>query len=552
MDYKIKEFKLLSSLEKVFYDFPYSTEEYSCGEMFKNEIYSFQLCGIVESVSKWGKEFTLRIETESKLSPFITAYTLGFVPSTLPCYMADYDKESYLTKTPCFIPDTLNRVYDNSFTVKNGLAFCVWFEVQPNCKIAGTHEIKINVRDSDGELMAQKTFTLEIIDAELPKQTLINTGWLHGDCIAALHNTEVGSEEYWNILCKYLSVYVKFGHNMILTPLFTPPLDTAVGEQRPTNQLVKVELCSGVYSFDFSLLEKWIDLCHVYGIEYFEMSHLFTQWGAKATPKIMASVDGVQKRIFGWDVEALSSEYTRFLDAFLPELRAFLEAKGVYKSCYFHVSDEPSLNMAEQYQKVSLLVTKHIDKQRTMDAISDYEFYEKGLISRPVVANDHIKSFVENNVPNLWTYYCCAQGKDASNRFMAMPPYRNRILGLQLYKYNIQGFLQWGFNFWFSQFSKEVIDPYKVTDAKGAFPSGDAFVVYPLDGMGNVVLSSRLFVFNEALQDMRALQLLQKLTDRDSVLQLLGDICEFCVYPRNSEYILKLRSKVNKRIKELI
>lgn len=69
-----------------------------------------------------------------------------------------------------------------------------------------------------------------------------------------------------------------------------------------------------------------------------------------------------------------------------------------------------------------------------------------------------------------------------------MPSARNRILGALLYKYNAVGFLQWGYNFWYSQFSKHEIDPFTVTDAGKAFPSGDAFVVYPGETVSRSIL----------------------------------------------------------------
>ena len=38
-----------------------------------------------------------------------------------------------------------------------------------------------------------------------------------------------------------------------------------------------------------------------------------------------------------------------------------------------------------------------------------------------------------------------------TNRFIAMPSGRNRVGGFLLYKYGINGFLHWGFNFYYSQ-----------------------------------------------------------------------------------------------------
>ena len=36
-------------------------------------------------------------------------------------------------------------------------------------------------------------------------------------------------------------------------------------------------------------------------------------------------------------------------------------------------------------------------------------------------------------------YYCCGEYKAVGNRFLAFPEYRNRILGVQLFKFDIKG-----------------------------------------------------------------------------------------------------------------
>ena len=59
---------------------------------------------------------------------------------------------------------------------------------------------------------------------------------------------------------------------------------------------------------------------------------LYTQWGAEHCPKIMATVDGEYRRIFGWDTAATGEDYRNFLAAFLPALTARLEACLLYTS----------------------------------------------------------------------------------------------------------------------------------------------------------------------------------------------------------------------------
>jgi len=131
-----------------------------------------------------------------------------------------------------------------------------------------------------------------------------------------------------------------------------------------------------------------------------------------------------------------------------------------------------------------------------------------------------------------------------------MPSARNRILGLQLYKYNIKGFLQWGYNFWYSQYSRYPINPFCVTDAGYAFPSGDAFIVYPSEE--GPLESIRLEVFFEALQDLRALQLLETLLGREAIMNLLEDGLDtpitFSEYPTDARWLLEMREEINLKI----
>ncbi len=544
------KFKLVSSLEKIYGSFPDSIKDYKSGSMLKNEKYSFQTVIYADNDDV---SFSGYFEIDSPLKDYIKVYRVGDVPCMHTHFSPLFSDDDFISKSPIVLPDPLYPMTDNKLEFMCGNFRTLWFAVEPKGEISGVYPITINIFDKDANKLGSLTHTLNIINAELPEQRIVTTGWFHGDSIASYHNVAVDSEDYWDYLEKYIKIYTDFGYNTIFTPIFTPPLDTDVGAERITNQLIGVTLQNGEYTFDFSALERFINLSHKYGIKYFEISHLFTQWGAEFTPKIMATADGEYKRIFGWDVLALSDKYIAFLAVFLPKLVEFLKQKGIYEKSFFHISDEPFERHLEQYRKLSELVRRYINFDRMIEAISDYEFYKNKLINIPIPSTDHIKEFLDNNVENLWTYYCCCQGKGVGNRFIAMPSYRNRVLGLQLYKYNIKGFLHWGFNFWFSARARKPINPYFTTDAnigEEAYPSGDAFSVYPINESGEPVPSLRLFVWNEALQDMRTLELLEALTDRQTVEELLVDINRFADYPRNNDYYLELREKINKMIEK--
>lgn len=115
--------------------------------------------------------------------------------------------------------------------------------------------------------------------------------------------------------------------------------------------------------------------------------------------------------------------------------------------------------------------------------------------------------------------------------------------------------MQWGYNFYYSQLSKSLIDPYKVSDAGGKFPSGDSYVVYPAKD-GTAHHSIRLKVFFDALQDMAALNTLAKLSDKKTCLDIIEEggkhNLTFENYPHEDEWLLKTREKINMAIKERI
>ena len=377
----------------------------------------------------------------------------------------------------------------------------------------------------------------------LPELRLYHTEWFHTDCLADYYQVPVFSEEHWAIIENFVQSAVEHGINMLYTPLFTPPLDTKEGGERTTVQLVGVSRQNGVYRFDFSLLDRWIDMAMRCGIREIECSHLFTQWGARCAPKIMADTgSGVPERIFGWDTPGTGSEYLAFLHAFLPELVSFLKKKGVLEHTWFHISDEPGPEDREQYGKAAKAVQPYVREAHMLDALSHVEFYETGLVQTPVCAINRLEPFLKRQVQPLFGYYCTAQCVDVPNRFIGMPGRRNRILGVLLYKTGLQGFLQWGFNFYNSQYSLEHLDPHLSTDAGGAFPCGDPFLVYP-EPNGQVAESVRGNLLKAAWQDYRLLCLLEERNGRESVLQFLDGLfpnLSFTNYPRENAFFEKL------------
>lgn len=528
-----------SSLAKIFADTPAPQKAFDHILMLQNEKASFQAVFYADAGE------TVRFEVASVLRKWLHFYLVRPIPGgfALPKKRDGY----YIEGEHQTYPDLLEPLHESSFVAPETGWNAVWVEISGELP-SGVHTLQIARTGAHGAV----EISVEVIGADLPAQSLIYTNWFYTDCLMSHYGFAAFSDAYWRVSESFLRRAAEYGMNCVLTPLFTPPLDTKVGGERPTVQLVDVTVTGrNSYSFGFEKLEKWIDMAVRCGIKYFEMSHLFTQWGARHAPKIVADVQGQEKKIFGWRTRASGKKYRTFLQQLAPALKTFLKKKGIEQQCIFHVSDEPAKSMRRAYGRAAGLVRELFGEYKIIDALSSFDLYEQGLIQTPVPAIDHIMPFV-GHVPQLWAYYCSAQAQNnVSNRFFAMPSARNRVLGLQLYKFDVKGFLHWGYNFYYSQYSKRVIDPFTEPDAGGRFPSGDSFVVYPGEN-GEPMDSLRLHVFYDALQDQRALQLLESRIGREKTLALLEDGLKkpltFSDYPQSDEWLLQ----VNERIREAI
>lgn len=537
--------KMLSSLTKVFAD------REPVGEKLPLSILRGETASCQVAVRSWG---TIRI-TASAPGFRVTVREACQVPVGFPC-PADIEDDDYLRKTPGLYPDLLRPLSSDGERPRTvGWWTSYWIDAEPEEKTSGgDHTLTVRVTGGEEESF-EETVTIHLVDAALPEQKLIHTEWFHGDCLADYYGVEALSEEHWVILEKFIHSAARMGINMILTPILTPALDTVVGGQRTTVQLVDVFVENGAYRFGFEKLERWVNLCRECGIAYFEMAHLYTQWGSNRAPKVMAKVDGEYKQIFGWDTEGTGEAYRAFLAAFLPALTEKLEAWGVAEYCRFHVTDEPSENFLPCYLQEKAQAAPYLKDFKMMDALSEFAFYEQGAVEYPVVASNSgdLPQFLAAEMPELWLYYCCGQTKDVSNRFIAMPSARTRILGVQLYRYKVAGFLQWGFNFYNSVLSLKRINPYEITDADGAFPAGDPFIVYPGEN-GEPLESIRYMTVRQALHDLRALQLLESLAGRETVEAIIAEGLEeeltLTNYPRDNAWLHFLRQRVNEEIEK--
>ena len=524
------ETKIVSSMEKCFlHQTPADFAEITRLRMYKNEKAAVQLL-VYDDAESWNAVRVFRFEVEGELSPYTKIRAVENIPNYLPTpvtpKLAMESDPAFLNGAkPGLYPDLLHPlIHSGCYAVCQMQLRSIWFDFNPEGKLdAGEYEIKLRITTTDGIYIREIPFTVEILPASLPEEDHICTNWFYTDCLADYYEVEPFSDRHFEICENFIKTAVENGINMILTPVFTPPLDTAVGGERTTTQLVGVTLENGKYSFDYTLFDRWVEICNRCGVKYFEISHLFTQWGALHAPKIMATVDGEYKRIFGWETDSVSEEYVTFIRTFLKDFTAYIEKKGLKDRTYFHISDEPNEQHLERYMANRGNIVDLVEGFKSLDALSHVEFFQKGLIDTPVPSESKIEDFMKEDIAERWVYYCCGPWTKASNRFFCQSGPRTRSIGMQMYKYGIKGFLHWGYNYYNTQFSTDAFNPYLNGNLGYWGSAGDGYVVYPGRG-GKALESIRLIYMRQAFDDIRVMKLCQSFYGKDKVVSEIEKI----------------------------
>lgn len=504
--------------------------------------------------------YKMKIEVETSINEGVDLYVVenAMIDNPLYAYKADDD---YVTDEKGIMPDILIPLKDKENTLCMDGVSSLWVDVNiPKDLKPGIYTITTKFKNlsrcEQVNLALAVTMKLQVLNSEIAPQKTILTQWFHTDCIASVHNVEIYSDEHWDLIDKYMKMASDNGMNMILTPVLSLNLDVSFGVVRPNIQLVDITLDEAEYKFDFTKLKKWISLCKKNNFKYYELSHLFSQHGLKYVSNVVATMNGEKNYVFGWNTKSDSERYAEFLKLFIPKIMEVLEEEKIKDVTYFHISDEPQFSNFESYKCAHDLIKPLIGDCKIFEAISNYEFYEKGLIDIPVVCATfpYLERFLENKTENMFIYHSNICSMKVPNRFLAMPAHRNRVLGLIMYKYGITGLLHWGYNFYYNAGSEYTVNPFLTTSGDGYYPSGDTFSVYA--GDDGPICSMRMKVFKDALQDIQLLEMLEKYISKTEVVKLIEDMAgseiTFEEYPRNSEFYDSLNQKIKGIIAEYI
>ena len=260
--------KIISSLEKVrLTDKIADLEAVTQLKAARGERVSFQVA-VEDPLEKGVKRaMGLTISMRSRLSKYIRGFSVGQVPMAMPVYVERYSGE-YITTEPGLMPDVLYPLKKQKYYTQlySPVSFLFTAEL-PRDLEPGKYPVCITLKGVNDGVAVKVRLVIEVVEAVLPENDLRYTQWFHCDSIASYFGVKMQSQKHWKLIEKFIATAAHTGITMLLTPIFTPPLDTAIGTYRATMQLVDMEKKGDTYTFGFAKLERWVALCKKYGID---------------------------------------------------------------------------------------------------------------------------------------------------------------------------------------------------------------------------------------------------------------------------------------------
>ena len=258
---------------------------------------------------------------------------------------------------------------------------------------------------------------------------------------------------------------------------------------------------NGELTFDFSRFDQVAQVFwDTHKMDYLETGELTKFGGAghfESTEIVLK--DFSIKNIETSQMETLTGK--EVLPSLLPAFESHLREKGWLDKTLFHIKDEPSLHNALPYCEISSYIHHLAPDLRRMDAIETTFLSDNIEVAVPKL--DQYGTWTEafkkaaREGTEVWIYTVgIYQASRYPNKTIDVPLMESRIMHWLNYKYDLKGYLHWGWNEWTE-------DPFNDVGQH----IGDAWHVYPVkDGVLN---SLRWEQMRNGIQDYEYFWLLE-------------------------------------------
>lgn len=495
------QFEAVDPLEKVFPESNYFAPLKAHADVARGEHASFQF---VVRANADIKNLKLEVDTpvngESTLSDIRTGF-VGFVK--VGRANPDPSNDSYAPMSGYF-PDPIT--YEESRDVKFGNTQPIWVSVKipVDCKTGiykGT--VTINGEIHGNSFSESKPFEIEVFKPVIEMTSLWVTNWFFLDRLHYLNNNEPvekHSDLYWELSRTMAKTLAEYRQNVAMISPFDHTEFTYE---------------NGEWGFDFSNFNQMVNMFIEEGvIGRLEGGHFGSRLDGDWLGPFGLHVPVLDDDEKDKELLPLSNPKTKeFYTAFLPAFVENIKANGWEKQYVQHIADEPIDENVDSYIEISKFLKSLVPDLLVIEACHTHQLANMVDIWVPQMnfLKDGLDFYADRQSKGdeAWYYTCLAPKGEWANRFVELPLIKTRLLHWVNYKYDIPGYLHWGFNFWGS--ASGIVtgqDPFDdvsgmIVSSGNILPGGDCWITYP--GYKTIYPSIRLEAMRDGIVDYELL-----------------------------------------------
>ncbi len=462
----------------------------------------------------------VHFEWESAQGPFVELFELRPVvvnENTSPKLMTTTNYKSckeYVTrKAPFSVYDALCPINEAQLSGRTALYLCVDVDEKINAGVYSGHV----VFTCDHTEIQRVALTCTVRKALVPslkeaKFSMLN--FFDYDNIPAQHGAEKNSEAYWEIFRDYVKKQCIMRCTHILLP---------AGEA--------VFQGDKLIGFDFSMAERAGQIAIEEGAPYLCGGHV-AHWHAWDSSEYYPN----------WDNKTgiRTSEGYLQMRMYFSQWAEVVERNGWLSCMTQALADEPQTYNDDTYRILAVMFRKFLPNVRIIDAVETTNL--GGGIDVWVPKQDTYEKWrdayetLKKAGEEMWFYTCAFPAGRIMNRSMDLPLIVSRAVLWMGAKYQLTGFLHWGFNYYIG----EDIWNSACCPHKGALlPAGDAHVVYP--GKNGAWRSMRFEAQRTGAQECELFMQAMKM-DEEKTLNIIHSVCtSFRDYVTDGAVLLNAR-----------
>ena len=399
------------------------------------------------------------------------------------------EKPFYSTrKAPFRVYDCLRKVTDGKVPSKLGrVAFYMCFVPEEGVEV-GKHKITLEI--VAGDTKEQLEVEVNIYDVVIPEERFSVTNWFNLHNIASKYGLIHGTSEFYAMVRKYAQ---------------------AMRRVRQTHFFLQLDPLHYLKdnTFDFSYIVPIVEIFFEEGFKTMEVGYFATKGDYVFTDELKCAADP--------SIKVSSREGYWIITEMVKAWQEFLLTHGWEEKVIYHICDEPDVHISgpesivkrkAQYFMIASILRKYLNNPKIIEAVKTDEFKSGVDIWVPLTVNyeelkDEFDRLNEHG-DEVWNYVCCAPTGEYLNRFLDIAVLRPRILFWGCSKYNLSGYLHWGFNYY-----GEGHNPFEQsccpndTGQGTSFPAGDSHIAYP--GEDGPWISMRLEAQRKGIEDLELL-----------------------------------------------